>query len=125
MKCLDGSSLLHQNLRSPGYVAKHKRGGADIGLVSWSTLPSNKAEPLMEALMTGPVAITVAGRPWSNYARGIFNGCNKNAVIDHAVLLVSYGKDPDRRQNYWGIQNSWGSGWGEGGYIRVLRHTTP
>ena len=39
--------------------------------------------------------------------------------MDHAVQLVGYGEDSGRL--YWLVRNSWGSGWGESGYIRLER----
>ena len=29
------------------------------------------------------------------------------------------GADSEGLNNYWKIQNSWGSGWGDGGFIRL------
>lgn len=43
---------------------------------------------------------------------------------DHAVAIVGYGDDVDGQGQplpYWLIRNSWGSDWGESGYIRVMR----
>ena len=38
----------------------------------------------------------------------------------HSMTAVGYGDEADGSQ-YWHIRNSWGEGWGEGGYIRVAR----
>ena len=45
---------------------------------------------------------------------GVFDGCKKNAVIDHAVVLIAYGKDTSTGKKFWTIQNSWGDYFGEG-----------
>lgn len=85
-------------------------------------VPSNKGPaPLMLALAEkGPAVVSVDGNPWFDYTSGVFDGCEKDAVLGHAVLLVGYGKDAGKP--YWRIQNSWGADWGEQGYIRLHRH---
>lgn len=83
-------------------------------------LPSNRQRPLMEALASkGPVVVSVDATAWFAYDTGIFDGCDRDAVVNHAVLMVGYGAQ--RKVRYWTIRNSWGGSWGEGGYIRLLR----
>jgi cathepsin B len=43
--------------------------------------------------------------------------------ILHAVKIVGWGKQDGK--NYWLIENSWGEGWGEHGYAKVLRGGDP
>lgn len=50
--------------------------------------------------------------------------CSKR--LDHGVLLVGYGSagySPVRMKAkpYWIIKNSWGEGWGEGGFYKICR----
>lgn len=54
------------------------------------------------------------------YESGIFDGCGKDAIIDHAVTAMGYGEENGNK--FWLIQNSWGDDWGEAGHIRLHRH---
>merc|ERR1719313_1126595 len=92
-----------------------------VRVSGWNQLPSNKYQPLMQALtQEGPAVVSVDANNWFDYESGVFDGCDKDAVLGHAVLLKGYGEDNGR--SYWRIQNSWGSNWGEQGHIRLTRH---
>jgi len=67
------------------------------------------------AVVTG---VAAAG-PFSQYKGGIFAGCNSGQREDHAVTVVGYGTE--NGVDYWVVKNSWGTAWGEKGYIRVKR----
>jgi len=95
--------------------------GNSFGLMSYKTLDSNVARPLLEAVAhVGPVAVSAGASSWFEYNSGVFDGCSKDTVIDHAITLYGYGVDHGKK--YWLIRNSWGPGWGEDGFIRLLRH---
>merc|ERR1712080_581551 len=95
--------------------------------MGFETLPHNDAVALMKHLAEkGPLSTSVAASAWMWYSSGVFDGCdyNSNLVVNHAVMLVGYGTDPTEG-DYWLIKNSWGENWGEDGYIRLRRQTTP
>lgn len=88
------------------------------GFVHYS---DNDPQKVMAALVTaGPVAVGVAASEWFSYAEGVFDGCSRDATVDHAVLMVGYGSEG--QLGYWKIRNSWGPNFGESGFIRLRRH---
>jgi len=88
----------------------------------WEKLPENKYEPLKRALVEyGPVGVSLAADSWMSYSSGIFDGCEKDSIINHAVTLIGYGEETGSGAKWWQIKNSWGPDWGEGGNIRLLR----
>jgi len=104
---------------------------ASLGMLGWTKLPENKVGPLKAALVTkGPVAVSIsAGYSWNQYDGGILDDCPKDAIIDHAVVLIGYGQskildggEDEPEMKYWHLQNSWGTDWGERGYLRMLRY---
>ena len=57
---------------------------------------------------------------FGNYATGVFTGCTSQN-INHAILVVGYGTDSATGLDYWLIKNSWGTGWGNNGFIQIKR----
>ncbi|XP_068209646.1 digestive cysteine proteinase 2-like [Palaemon carinicauda] len=71
----------------------------------------------------GPVSVCVdAGHlSFQLYSSGVYYEPNCNPQgINHAVLAVGYGTEGG--SDYWIIKNSWGSGWGESGYMKLTRN---
>jgi cathepsin L len=79
-------------------------------------------EIVYEFLQRGPVNVGIdANSPdFMNYESGIFT-YDKCEESNHAVTLVGYGRDAYTDLEYWLIRNSWGTSWGENGYMRVKR----
>jgi len=95
-----------------------------VKIGDYVTLPENKGKPLMQALYQhGPVAISVDASNWFMYSGGIFAGCDRDAVINHAVVAEGFGKEKSgldgNDHQYFLIKNSWGADWGEAGYIKL------
>ena len=46
--------------------------------------------------------------------------CSEDVRTNHAALVIGYGTDPNGL-DYWLVKNSWGTEWGENGYIRMAK----
>ena len=94
-------------------------------VTGYTVVNPNDAHSAMHALLNeGPLSIAVAAEPWMGYEGGILSNNASNPTtweIDHAVQLVGYGHDPALDMNYWIVKNSWGTQWGEDGFIRLAR----
>jgi len=66
---------------------------------------------LQNALSSRPLGVAVNAEGWSHYSSGIFSACGSS--LNHAVQLVGISA------SYWKIKNSWGTSWGEHGFIRL------
>jgi len=66
-----------------------------------------------------PLSICVDARYWQDYNGGIMAEwqCDWIVELDHCVQAVGY--DTTASTPFWIVRNSWGTDWGEAGYIRL------
>ncbi|BFZ15380.1 hypothetical protein BsWGS_18419 [Bradybaena similaris] len=86
-------------------------------------IPPNREDEMVNAIHKTPLtaAIYASHESFQNYNGGIYFQANCSTTeLDHLVQIVGYGTTPDA-QDYWIIKNSWGTSWGERGYMRIVR----
>ena len=86
---------------------------------SYGIVPAHSVSQLKARLAQQPVAVTIeADQPvFQQYKSGIIDTPYCGTSLDHAVLAVGYGSE--NGTDYYLVKNSWGTDWGEQGYVRI------
>jgi C1A family cysteine protease len=76
---------------------------------------------LKAAVAQQPVAIAIEAdtRYFQSYSSGVLTSTSCGTNLDHGVLIAGYGEE--NGQKYWLVKNSWGTTWGENGYVKIAR----
>jgi len=90
---------------------------ASKNVVTVSAYYTLKTESSMASYVqaTGPLSVCVDASSWNSYTSGIMTVCGTS--VDHCVQAV--GVYPATTSGYWKVRNSWGTKWGESGFIRL------
>ena len=95
--------------------------GAGVTGVSGYDKVARKAQAIRDSIyQNGPnnVAVAAGNNVFMYYTGGIITaneGCPTR--IDHAIVAVGYGSE--NGTDYAIVRNSWGTGWGEQGFVRL------
>jgi C1A family cysteine protease len=84
--------------------------------------PSEGALEAAVAQQPVSVAIEADKSVFQHYTSGILTNDACGSNLDHGVLAVGYGEDNGVK--YWKVKNSWGTTFGEDGYIRIEKGKT-
>lgn len=96
-------------------------------IVSYTSKDIISESNIQDALLAnGSVLVGMDASVLSGYKSGVIDGssgCSKYSV-NHAVLIVGYGSNTNslnEKIDYWIIKNSWGEGWGIGGFFYLIK----
>lgn len=119
------------------YDSAHRSCPLDLDIptvhfTSWHRLPCNDTHAIKTAIYHfGVVDVAVATNPaFDAYASGIYEDTKTDCVdpdsgicyyapTDHVAALVGWDDNGGCGEGFWILRNSWGSEWGEAGYMRI------
>lgn len=90
-----------------------------INTVSHTAVTSGSTSALQAAIAGQVVTVTIEADKlcFQFYSSGVLDNTACGTTLDHAVAAVGYGNE--NNLNYYLVRNSWGSSWGDQGYIKI------
>jgi C1A family cysteine protease len=115
------------SLSSYPYTAKDgtcQKCSAVAHISSCSDVKPNDQVSLKAAVAKQPIAVAIEAdtRYFQSYSGGILTSTSCGTNLDHGVLVVGYGTE--NGIDYWLVKNSWGTSWGDKGYVKIARSSS-
>lgn len=101
----------------------HSCEGAVPLLKSYVDVKDGDEKAMMQALFINSLAVGIKAddKQFQMYSSGVLDyDCDSSEnAIDHSVVIEGYGSENGK--DYWLVRNSWGTSWGDKGYIKMVR----
>jgi len=88
-----------------------------ISSYKYATKTKNEEEIKTNLVAWAPLSICVDAASWQDYSDGVMTHKECGKSLDHCVQLTGF--DVSGSKPFWNVRNSWGTNWGENGYIRL------
>jgi len=106
------------------YNCRYNAANKGATISSYKDVASGSESSLQNAVVyRGPVSVAIdaSHNSFQLYTGGVYYEPACSATnLDHGVLVVGYGTSSGG--DYWTVKNSWGTGWGDAGYIYMARN---
>ncbi|XP_036847143.2 procathepsin L-like isoform X2 [Manis javanica] len=105
---------------------KYKPEYSAANVTGFHGIPAQEKDLEVTVANVGPISVSIdaSKQTFQFYKEGIYYDANCSSQNqDHAVLVVGYGFEGAESDDnkYWIVKNSWGTGWGMNGYVKMAK----
>lgn len=92
----------------------------NVEVNSYKMVTANSSAQTKAAIIVQPISVSIEADKtvFQMYSSGVFDSAKCGTQLDHAVALVGFGVDASAGA-YYILRNSWGTTWGEEGYMKI------
>lgn len=122
---IDTEQSYPYNLTNPGtYTCRYRKSDSGATCTGYVDLPKGNEKSLQEAVaFIGPIsgAVDASHIGFQMYKSGVYDDQHcSSTIVDHSLVVVGYGVENGKE--YYNCKNSWGTSWGDQGYIKMVRN---
>jgi len=102
----------------------NEQSTTSITVSDYTNVTPSSPSQMQAALVQQPLAVAIEADTmvFQTYKSGVLSSSSCGNNLDHAVLVVGNGTLDG--QEYWTVKNSWGYGWGDGGFVKLAKDST-
>ncbi|CAG2175704.1 unnamed protein product [Oppiella nova] len=121
------TEVSYPTINRDNYKCLFNRSTIGATTSAFAVLTPGDEEALKNAVTNiGPISVCLEiAAPFVYYGSGVFDypDCDSAfETINHCMLAVGYGTDSKSGKDYWLVKNSFGTDWGDQGYIKMVRN---
>ncbi|KAH9633331.1 hypothetical protein HF086_004045 [Spodoptera exigua] len=80
----------------------------------------NENQIKIELYFNGPVeGVMEVYTDFLNYKYGVYNYTEGESIGHHSIKILGWGEEHGHK--YWLVANTWGKGWGDEGFFKIIR----